>query len=739
MSSQKILTTNAPLEIKYEIEKINSEYTDKHFLQRFQFIIKEFFVKNDQRGLLLYHTVGSGKTITAAAIAEEYRKVDPDRQIVILLSKTLQAGFRANVKKYIKNTAQKNTEKNIPKKSLEDEINENYKFISLNASNMYSQFTNINKTDQAIEFENLLDKFHKHLTFSNKKFLENTILIIDEVHNLCNGVKNGAKNSVQLYNAIMNTKNIKLVFLTGTPIIDTPFILVPLFNMLRGYIYIDKGKNAEKYTLFPENAKEFNEIFIDRNDKYGQKKEVKINNREIFQNRITGLVSYYGNYFFQDELQEGFPEVKPLIIEKVTMSDQQINRYMEMRSIEEKEEESSIMRRTYSTEFEVKEDKNISSYKIRSRQVSNFLIPSYALSETYVEGRPKIEKNIYKIEANDLRNLSRFSPKFAKIIENINKYPNTLKVVYSEFVHGEGIILFSRVLEAKEKYVYWQKNLDNKNMEYEESEFVISENTSSSDNKKTDNKKSQSKTLQNKKTYALIHGDVPFIERERILRAFNSKDNSTGDIISLLLISKSGAEGLSLRNVRSIHIMEPFWNYSRIEQIIARGVRYRSHDQLPESDRNIQPYLYISVLGNLSKSQQKSTDEELLRISLEGQNIKHQFELAMIESSVDCSFNKELFDIDDLECHLCLPDNKPLYDPQIANDIGFNICKPYKEKEVKLESIKLPDDDTLYYYKRDGYNIVVFEFDKSINKYIEMKKNDPRYSEITLQILQKLL
>ncbi|MGL5934904.1 MAG: DEAD/DEAH box helicase family protein [Cetobacterium sp.] len=739
---QEIPTTNVPLEIRNEINSINKSYTDDMFLQRFQFIIKEYFIKSGNRGLLLYHTVGSGKSITAASIAESYRLLDPKRKIIVLLSKSLQENFKGNIRKYIRNEISSSHRANEQNKTkfadIENIIDTKYKFISLNASNMYSQFVNVNRSKEEIEFEKNIDEFNKHLNTVDKKFLENSILIIDEVHNLCNGIKNGSKNSIKLYNSIMNTKNLKLLFLTGTPIIDTPFILVPLFNMLKGYIKEGTAKenynrSIKKHTLFPENMQEFYNLFVDKKERDLKtlepiNKPTEIKNRAIFQNRITGLVSYYGNHYFSNSLQEGFPEVKPIIVEKVQMSNPQLNRYMEMRSIEEKEEESAF-KKPYAQGFEIKDSESTSSYKIRSRQVSNFFIPPYAVNEVYIEGRPKIEKNIYAIKDDDLKDLDKYSPKFKKIIENIQEYSDKLAVVYSEFVNGEGIILFGKVLEAREKYVYWHKINDTTN---DINEFDIP----------LDTKSKHVKTGGVKKTYALIHGDVPFVERERIIKAFNSKQNINGSIISVLLISKSGAEGLSLRHVRNIHIMEPFWNYARIEQIIARGARFRSHESLPKEEQNIQPYIYISVIDSNNQKDskdmkhKKTTDEELYRLSIESCNLKTQFEIAMIESSVDCSFNKEMLKIDAINCHLCLPDNKPLYSTEILNDLKLNSCKPFKEKSIELQKIKLPDDETTYYYVRNGFDITVYEYDKTIDKYIEMKKNNSKYSDITLQILQ---
>ena len=63
-----------------------------------------------------------------------------------------------------------------------------------------------------------------------------------------------------------------------------------------------------------------------------------------------------------------------------------------------------------------------------------------------------------------------------------------------------------------------------------------------------------------------------------------------------MIISSAGAEGISLTCVRQVHILEPFWNYVRIDQVLGRAIRMKSHLDLPKEDRNVEQYLYLSVL-----------------------------------------------------------------------------------------------------------------------------------------------
>ena len=193
--------TNFPLSSKNILEKIIKEkYDKKNFLKYYQFIIYQYLINNEKsRGILLYHGLGSGKSITSVALAEYYRKYDPTRKIVILLAKTLQKNFKMNIKKFIKDQIENNKEivnESNNDTDIDDIIDTNYKFVSLNASNMYTQISKIKKSQQEIDIEKHLKNFNDQI--SDNDFLENSLLIIDEYHNLSNSITNGSKNAIKL-------------------------------------------------------------------------------------------------------------------------------------------------------------------------------------------------------------------------------------------------------------------------------------------------------------------------------------------------------------------------------------------------------------------------------------------------------------------------------------------------------------------------------------------------------------
>jgi len=89
--------------------------------------------------------------------------------------------------------------------------------------------------------------------------------------------------------------------------------------------------------------------------------------------------------------------------------------------------------------------------------------------------------------------------------------------------------------------------------------------------------------------YGVISGAVT---ADKLNVVVNNYNNSMYDV---LLISSAGSESLDLKNTRQIHIMEPYWNESKIMQILGRAIRYHSHQSLPPDQRHVDIYRWISV------------------------------------------------------------------------------------------------------------------------------------------------
>ena len=99
--------------------------------------------------------------------------------------------------------------------------------------------------------------------------------------------------------------------------------------------------------------------------------------------------------------------------------------------------------------------------------------------------------------------------------------------------------------------------------------------------------------------YAMITGERSLSPNNaEEVKRLTSVENINGEKIKVVLISQAGSEGLDFKFVRQVHVLEPWYNMNRIEQIIGRAVRTCSHKNLPFEERNVELYLYGTYLGN---------------------------------------------------------------------------------------------------------------------------------------------
>ena len=110
--------------------------------------------------------------------------------------------------------------------------------------------------------------------------------------------------------------------------------------------------------------------------------------------------------------------------------------------------------------------------------------------------------------------------------------------------------------------------------------------------------------------------------------------------VPFLLISSTGSEGLNLKGTRLAQVMEPHFNKSKIDQVVARGVRFKSHEHLPEDQRHVQVEYYQStqrpglVNKMLNTPVTKGIDEYLTDLSEEKQRIQKEM-IELIKTAGD--------------------------------------------------------------------------------------------------------
>jgi Helicase conserved C-terminal domain/Type III restriction enzyme, res subunit len=284
--------------------------------------------------------------------------------------------------------------------------------------------------------------------------------------------------------------------------------------------------------------------------------------------------------------------------------------------------------------------------------------------------------------------LQTYSPKFLHMLENIrdpenpNEHPG-LHLIYSQFRSMEGIQIFTMVLDTngfsrfkikKDGTSGWQLDMAEEDL--------------------------------GKPTYALYTGTEDAEEREIIRNIYNgdwdyiptnianqlrakANNNNMGEIIKVLMITSAGSEGINLKNTRYVHIMEPYWNPVRVEQVIGRARRICSHKNLPEALRNVEVFVYVATLTkeqlaskeatelrvkDLSKLPPfvpQTTDEKLLEISLIKERVASQLSKGIKEAAIDCATHVKSSINEKLQC-LSFGPNPAItefsYNPNLSQD-----------------------------------------------------------------------
>ena len=79
--------------------------------------------------------------------------------------------------------------------------------------------------------------------------------------------------------------------------------------------------------------------------------------------------------------------------------------------------------------------------------------------------------------------------------------------------------------------------------------------------------------------------------------------------LCIIMGTSAAAEGITLANVRHVHLMEPHWSPARHDQVIGRAIRINSHITLPEAERTVRISFYMSVIPETART---GTDNNLV-------------------------------------------------------------------------------------------------------------------------------
>ena len=326
---------------------------------------------------------------------------------------------------------------------------------------------------------------------------------------------------------------------------------------------------------------DFDKTFFDikktRNNDY----KVSMKNVDLFKNSIKGYISY-----FKGAPSYVFPEMKIKYV-YCEMTSFQLSSYKAILRNEENEDTIKLKKKLLKT-LNVGAMPN--HFFIGTRYVSNIVFPNKKIGDDGLASFTKM-----KI----LGNLEKYSTKFHKIMSKIEN--STGKVfVYSGFKEFAGLKSFVKVLEAFGYSNYADKG-------------------------------------EGIKRFAIWSGDENMSYKEEIKEVYNRKENLNGSKLKIILGSSSIKEGVSFNSVRQVHIIEPYWNIPRLEQVIGRASRFCSHKYLEKEKRTVKVYVYLAVAPE--RERLETVDEYIYDLSSKKNKLVNEFELAVKQSAVDCELN----------------------------------------------------------------------------------------------------
>ena len=349
------------------------------------------------------------------------------------------------------------------------------------------------------------------------------------------------------------------------------------FNIFRKLFTVD----TEDDTIDLSDNNNFIDYFFEGNDNILDRKRV------LLKRMLLGLTSYYpidrSSIVNMPEiiLPKNNPEVysdylisSSINIELCPMSSKQFDKYYDA-LLKDKERNMKFNNKNM---YDDDDDKNNFDYHINTRRICNMVYEygkfrNMSKKDTnYISEKNKEYGDLFQSGLLKVNNgLDSYSPKINRMLTNIFKYNGEYSkgkiLFYSEFRADSGAEIFELILQAN-GYT------------------------------KFDPKDSETK----KYRYTFITGSEDVEERKQNLGAYNDRKNRFGEYVQIIIISGAGAEGISLNCVRQVHILEPYWNYIRIDQVLGRAIRMLSHigndrdnPLLPPDKRNVEQFLYLSV------------------------------------------------------------------------------------------------------------------------------------------------
>lgn len=564
------------------------------------------------RSLLMVHGTGAGKTCSAIQIAEEYiiRPEFQDKRVLVLANPSIQENFKSQIfdvsrvdpdgailsqqctgRRYLEMLERSSNEtlkysdrasRNKLAARASRIISEFYEFVG------YDAFGNIVENETAKRSTSEVNAWI-HETFDNR------LIIVDEAHNLRETTETTAsKNIGMAMERILQTANgITLVLLTATPMYDKYDEIVYYFNL---FLWSEK-RIASNKGIKPSD------IFTDTGTfKEGKEQEF----RRLCQDYVS---------FIKGENPFTFPFRLPPP-ENITA---EIDREKDVDGNPIKSPRKYLkLTKSYVHPNQERQIKKLSSSSLITSEGS-LTTCAFPDGKTFRETFDKTgEEYSYKGEKFLAPSkVALYSSKFG-LITRILKDSEGVVFVFSNLVES-GAQLFAMCLEEHG----YESAIGRK----------LLKNTSDEIKRGTKGK------------YVLFTSDTSETDIRRSLDRLRDKSNINGSDIRVVIASPKVSEGVDFRYVRQIHVLDPWYNMSRIEQVLGRGMRTCSHSLLPFDEQNCTVYLHVC---RYPKGKQETFDEYVYRYFIETKAHKiAKVKRVVMESAMDCDLQNSVNSLPD--------------------------------------------------------------------------------------------
>ena len=661
-----------------EISQMICENTEFE-LEPHQMFVRNFMsFQTPYNGLLLFHGLGTGKTCSSISVCEEMRtylqQLGITKRIIIVASPAVQKNFKMqlfdetklrevnglwNIKactgnKFIKEINPMNMKGltlDKVKRQIKRIISQSYHFQG------YGEFSNyINRVmNKTVLKDDSPDVVKRKQNRALEKEFSNRMLVIDEVHNLRiteeGRVKPSSENLLKLVTA---SKNLKLLLLSATPMFNDYQEIIWLLNVL--------NLNDKRYPI------KIRDIFDSKGNFIQNKDGIEIG-KELLIQKMTGYISYVrGNNPFTFPFGIYPREANnPISIHKMIRDGvwnyptRQVNNGQIVNPIELLDlsivNTGDYQKRAYrfiiesmSKKYPILRDptKGLTYTALESPlQALNMVYPHNEMDmedrdddiHLYMYGKKGLSRTMYYTEQTKsdfrykdvtLQNFGRiFSPseigkysgKIASICDSIRNSKGII-FVYSQYIDGGGVPV---ALALEEMGI---TKFGGRSLFKTPPAKPIDAITMSSEN------------VKNPAKYIMITGDINLTSKERLeleMKAITSPDNMNGEKIKVVIVSRAGSEGLDFKNIRQTHILDPWYNLNRQQQIIGRSIRNLSHCLLPFNERNVEVFLYASNLNDDTEA----VDLYIYRLAENKAKKISSIVRLLKENAVDCLLNRK--------------------------------------------------------------------------------------------------